>query len=218
MIQRFLESLGGEYPLGEPMTDDLCEFKAAGMRFRVRAYTASGLGHVSVMSAAGMLGLMRMDSLIVNPLDLDAPLLSCDRIRAMGRDILVMEMYDTMLGDSFRTAEIRQAMEKYAELPDGEPKSYWYDDLIVPPSVSKKGARKTSAAFDGLMGDYFDAYRAALRSASACDPAEKARRASVYSEGLLAHGGPATDPVKKAIGEEKTARLFRELLFGVSPD
>ena len=37
---------------------------------------------------------------------------------------------------------------------------------------------------------------------------------AAYSEGLLEHGGPATDPVKAAMGEEFTAALFRETLFG----
>lgn len=35
----------------------------------------------------------------------------------------------------------------------------------------------------------------------------------VYVEGLLKNGGPSTDVFKKGIGEEKTAELFRKILF-----
>ncbi len=214
MIQSLLDELNASWPLGEPIQDGLCSFKASGMRFSVTACEAAGLGHVSVMTAGGMAGLMKMETLIVNPFYLDAPLFSYDRIHAMGREVLVAEMYDTMLGGSFRSDELQDLAEKYAGLPDGEPKSYWYDDLIVPPSISKKGAKKDAARFDALARDIFRAYLRALKAAAPCDPAAKKQKAAVYSEGLLTHGGPATDPVKKAIGEEKAARLFRELLFG----
>lgn len=36
-----------------------------------------------------------------------------------------------------------------------------------------------------------------------------------YAEGLLANGGPSTDVFKKQFGDEKTAELFRKVLFGV---
>ena len=48
----------------------------------------------------------------------------------------------------------------------------------------------------------------------ACGEEKKREKAAVYSEGLLVRGGPATDPVKAAIGEEKTAAFFRNVLFG----
>lgn len=216
MVDGFLEALDGQYPLFGPIGDDLCDFKASGMKFHVRAFTAEGLGHVSVMTARGMLGLMKMETLIVNPFSIDAPLLSCDRIHAMGRDVLVMEMYDTLLGSSFRTDDMISAAESWAGRFDGEPKSYWYDDLILPPSVSKKGTKKNSPEFDALAREFFDAYLLALADADSCNSKEKKKKAAVYSEGLLTHGGPATDPVKAAIGPEKAERLFRELLFGAS--
>ncbi len=35
-----------------------------------------------------------------------------------------------------------------------------------------------------------------------------------YTEGLLSHGGAATDVLKKELGDEKTAKLLRSVLFG----
>ena len=51
-------------------------------------------------------------------------------------------------------------------------------------------------------------------SASYSNTAAKTEKASAYVEGLLSHGGPSTDVFKKALGEEKTAELFRRVLFG----
>ena len=42
----------------------------------------------------------------------------------------------------------------------------------------------------------------------------KLEKASLYVEGLISKGGPSTDAFKKAIGEERTAELFRNILFG----
>jgi hypothetical protein len=39
------------------------------------------------------------------------------------------------------------------------------------------------------------------------------KKASLYVEGLLKNGGPSTDVFKKALGVEKTAELFRKILF-----
>ena len=42
----------------------------------------------------------------------------------------------------------------------------------------------------------------------------KKDKASVYVEGLLTNGGPSTDVFKKGLGLDKTAVLFRNILFG----
>ena len=47
------------------------------------------------------------------------------------------------------------------------------------------------------------------------DPEEKKRRAAVYSDGLVANGGPSTDVFKKSFGDEKTKEFFDKVLFGV---
>lgn len=45
-------------------------------------------------------------------------------------------------------------------------------------------------------------------------PITTREKAKAYSEGLLIHGGPATDPVKVALGADATAEFFRKTLFG----
>jgi hypothetical protein len=48
------------------------------------------------------------------------------------------------------------------------------------------------------------------------DVAKKKELSKKYVEGLLREGGPSTGVFKKALGEEKTAKLFREVLFGIA--
>ena len=78
----------------------------------------------------------------------------------------------------------------------------------------KKGKKAHAEAFARAAGEYLAAYLCACQAAPACDPEQKREKARVYSEGLLTQGGPATDPVKKSLGEEQTAAFFRRTLFG----
>ncbi len=43
----------------------------------------------------------------------------------------------------------------------------------------------------------------------------KKEKASLYSNGLIENGGPATDPFIQSFGKEKTKKFFKEVLFGV---
>ena len=61
---------------------------------------------------------------------------------------------------------------------------------------------------------YLQGFLSDCGRASSCEGKPKLEKASVYVEGLLSHGGPSTDVFLKAMGEEKTAELFRKVLFG----
>lgn len=65
-----------------------------------------------------------------------------------------------------------------------------------------------------MTKEYFKEYVEILKKAPACDGDAKREKASVYVEGLLSNGGPSTDVFLKHYGAEKTADLFRRILFG----
>ncbi len=214
MIERILNEIGKKYPLTAKPVGEFEAFKASGMKFVCSAYEAEGLGHVSVMTASGFFGLMKMDTLVVCPETQDMPLLSYDRIYAMGNDTLIMELYDTQLAPLPDISKVNAVVEAHKSLPDRTlkdgPKEYWYDDIRFPQSVAKKGKRKHN--FDAFALEYVKAY---LDTAGApCQREKKIQKTAYYTEGLLSHGGAATDVLKKELGDEKTAKLLRSVLFG----
>ena len=214
MTNTILSLIKRKYPTAELDVGEFAKLKVNGMKFTVSAYHAEGLGHVSVMRATGFFGLMQMDTLIVNPTEIDLPLYSYDRIFAMGNDTLIVELYDTLLGD-YSDESMRKIAEKqkFADLPDRDPGEHWYDSIKLPSSISKKGTKKHTDRLHSLAHNHFLAY---IDSSSipVSDRERKLERASVYVNGLLEKGGPSTDVFKKTIGEEKTAELFRNVLFG----
>ena len=209
MLEKLLDAIKARFPLTEK-DGATRQFQVMGMTFEARACAAMGLGHVGVMTARGP---MQMETLVINPFELDAPILSYDRIHAMGQETVMAEMYDSLLGDSFRADGIVQALGESAAVLEKERES-WYAPLIVQPWLHLKGAAGDGERCDAIAADYVEAYLAAAQAAEPCDPDQKRRKAGAYSQGLLEHGGPATDPVKAATGEEFTAELFRQTLFG----
>ena len=213
MTNKILDLIKAKYPLSPIDAGDMATLKASGMKFSVEAYKAEGLGHVSVMRAKGFFGLMKMDTLIINPTEIDLPLYSYDRILAMGNDTLIVELYDTLIGDYSEDGMIA-VKEKFASLPERDPGEHWYDSIKLPSSISKKG-KKITASLDEMTLEHFKAYLSSSTD-SVEDAEAKKDMAAVYVNGLLEKGGPSTDVFKKELGIDKTAKLFKEILFGIA--
>lgn len=214
MVNSLVTLIGQKHPLTELDCGEFAKMKVSGMKFTIRAYKAAGLGHVSVMRASGFLGLMKMDTLIINPTERDLPLYSYDYISAMGNETLIVELYDTLLGeyDESRMLEVK-ARKKYSALPERDPGEHWYDSIKLASSISKKGKKKHLPLIFSLTDQHFEAY---IKSSGSpvTDAAAKQKKASVYVDGLLTKGGPSTDVFKKSIGDILTRQLFEQVLFG----
>lgn len=213
MMDQLLSAVSARHPLTERDCGDYAAMKINGMRFSIRAFQAEGLGSVSAMTATGFFGLMKMDTLIITPTQLDLPLFSYDRVLAMGNDTLILELYDTLLSP-LELGALERVGSSCQDLPDHDLGSHWYDGIKLPQSMAKKGKKAQTPAFDRAAQDYLEAYLAL--PAAPCAAAPKREQASVYVEGLLTHGGPSTDVFKKALGTEKTAELFRNFLFSTA--
>lgn len=213
MTNQLLEMIQTKYPLTELETGDMKTLKANGMTFSIQAYHAQGLGHVSVMRAKGFFGLMKMDTLIINPYDIDFPLYSYDRIFAAGNDTLIVELYDTLIGD-YSEEYMESIKEGYADLAERDPGEHWYDNIKLTSSISKKGKKAQSPRFDELTLKHFKAYLS--NGAKVLEKERKQEKAAYYVNGLLENGGPSTDVFKKALGKEATTKLSKNILFGTA--
>ena len=212
MTDKLLNIIKSKYTITELDVGEFATLKANGMKFTVEAYKADGLGHISIMKAKGFFGLMQMDTLIVNPTEIDLPLYSYDRIFAMGNDTLIVELYDTLIGE-YSDAELESVKASYKDFAERDPGEHWYDSIKLSSSISKKCKTDETRWLSELALEHFEAYIHSSKTPVE-DKSAKQKKASVYVEGLLEKGGPSTDVFKKALGDEKTAKLFREVLFG----
>ncbi len=214
MTDRMLEVIGKAFPL-TPKKDGGCVVcKVKGMKFTIHSFEAQGLGCVSVMKGIAMLGLMKMDTVIINPFERDMALFSYDRIYAMGNDTVFLEMYDTRIDRAETPDAVTKVAEAYADIPEQPVEPNWYDDIKLPGCIKKKGKKDITPRFDKLTAEYLDAYLTLCKKAGKCDRNEKMKAAQVYTEGLLSNGGPSTNQFIDAKGRAFTEKLFRETLFG----
>lgn len=212
ILGALIEKINAAHPMTKLDVGEYAEIKAPMMKFEISAYKAEGLGHVSVMSMSGMLGLMKMDTIIINPKDRDLPLLSYDRVYAAGNDTFIVELYDTMATPIEMTA-LGNVKSDAAALPANDLGEHWYDNIKLPESLSFKGKKNHESEFDRVALAAMDAYLAAEDNGE-LDASVKAEKSDLYVEGLLKNGGPSTSVFLKLFGEEKTADLFRTVLFG----
>lgn len=213
MTDKLIKKINGNYKLTRIEVGDAGDFKASGMKFHTVHYEADGLGSVSVMSAKGFCGLMQIDTLIVNPFYIDAPLFSYDSFKVCGKITTVLEMYDTTLSSDFDIAKIEEIGALGSRFADNIPNPQWFDYLRLGTPQNKKCKKNEMGECNKWVEKYFGAYLDACHKAPECDESKKREKAAIYSDGLLKKGGPATDPVKKAIGEEKATFFFRNVLF-----
>ena len=149
ILGALIEKINAAHPMTKLDVGEYSEIKAPMMRFEISAYKAEGLGHVSVMSMSGMLGLMKMDTVIINPTDRDLPLFSYDRVYAAGNDTFIVELYDTMANPCEMTA-LGKVKADAADLPPHDLGEHWYNSIKLPESLSFKGQKSMRLSLTAL--------------------------------------------------------------------
>ena len=214
MIEKLIEEFAQSYTFDVIENKEFDSFKVNGMDFEVKAYDAQFLGRVSSMKGKMKFGLMKMETLIVNPMELDVPLFSLDLIQVPGKLIVILEQYDTLVNAKRNESVFLNIKEKYEDLEDRPSKSAWYDELRYSSSIGKKVSKKKADRVKEMIEEYFEAYLDLCRDARVIGKEEKKVKADLYRDGLLENGGASTDSFLKAWGKEKTERFFKEVLFG----
>ena len=216
-MKEIIASIEKRFKLEEKPAGEFSSLKVGPMKFFTRHWNGGLLGNVSIMEATGMMGLMRMETLVINPVRIDMPLLSLDLVVAMGKVTMIAELYGTTVRD-FDQKDMLKVKESLSSLSDRPAVKAWYDDIRLGCSVGKQGRKKDLAAIEKGFSDFIGAY---LEAAAGCreitekTELEKKRAcADAYINGLLEHGGPSTDVFVKKLGREKTADFFHKVLFG----
>ena len=113
-----------QFSLEEKEVGEFKKLKVSGMNFEIQQFYAKDLGNVSIMSAKGFFGLMKMDTFIINPVEKDLPLFSYDRIHAMGNDTLIIELYDTII-DECNLEKVAGVKQQYSGLAEHDLGTHW---------------------------------------------------------------------------------------------
>lgn len=198
--------------------------KGGMIKAKARKFTIDGVGSMALQDATAMLGMMKMNMMVITPLSRDLPMFSFDIIDAIGNYTIIIEIYDMYLNKSASFEKDMQDFEiikgEYKSIPDNDLGEHWYDEIKLSACVSKKAKKKdVEAQFDGLFKKYLEKYFEMAKSMDLLDESlldEKREKSAAYVDGLLKNGGPSTDQFVKMIGEDKTRDYFTKVIFGTA--
>lgn len=193
-----------------------------GMTFDTKSCEIKGVGHLCVMRMNAFMGLMKMETIVIVPTKVDMPLFNVDWVSAFGTETLITELYDTQVepwpGEAQKKFE--EIQEEYLDVEDNESGEHWYDSVLYPVSIHKKGKGLTDR-FNDAAKDYIDLFAAELAelsepaAAGKCPADLKRARVSDFARTLVENDGPAVNMMAKLFGEETMRRIVLKHMYGV---
>ena len=202
------------FPVTELDIGELAVAQGNGMTFRTRVFDAAGAGRLCLMEMDSAFG--KMYTATFTPIELDAPIFSCDYMLFGEEQTLLLELYDAAIASpddtGFSFDALAECKEGYAALPKYERDAAWSDELLLPASDFKKGTGM-QAELDGYLLYYSETYFDLMRECERCDPASKLAANAVLGRGLIEKGGLAVNSFKGMIGEEATEKLICDYMF-----
>lgn len=192
-----------------------------GMTFDTKSCEIKGVGHLCVMRMNAFMGLMKMETIVIAPTKVDMPLFNVDWVSALGTETLIAELYDTQVepwrGEAQKKFE--EIQEEYLDVEDNESGEHWYDSVLYPVSIHKKGKGLTDR-FNDAAKDYIDLFAAELAelsepAAGKCPADLKRARVGDFARTLVENDGPAVNMMAKLFGEETMRRIVLKHMYGV---
>ena len=208
MIEKIIDRIGYNYPLKEKDIAEFRSFKVGPANNECEAYDAKNMGNIFAMSSKAMLGLMKMETLVIAPFDIDGPVFTLDVIN--GKNIYI-DLIDATLDKSYDEKRTLAVKNKYLAFLQNDQKAKWDDKFRLRSSLNGKFPDAKKA--EECVMEMVEAYLKSLDETHVCYSGDKKEKIREYTDELLENGGPATDVFLKQLGREKTERFFNEAMF-----
>ena len=211
MIKAFYNDARQCYRLKKLDIGEYAVIKRSGMCFHTHVFDAENAGRLFLMGMKAFRGLMKMETAVFTPTDLDGPIFSVDEVMTFGRSTLVLELYDTTISHpDFNSLD--QIKQRYSFLPSYDPGDHPYYSFRLPVSDYKRG-RRIKHDICTMAMEYSREYFRCLKNCSHIDSCSKKKRNAGFSDSLYQNGGPAVNQFKKMIGEAKTEEFLKKYMF-----
>lgn len=209
------DSLGRSFELIPKDLGSDARLSKRGMTFETKSWEIRGIGHLCVMHMNAFFGLMKMETVVIAPFEADLPLYNADWVKAFGTETQIAELYDTQLEPWPETSQEKflKVRDANADLPDAPTGEHWYDSVLYPCSVHKKGKGLTDR-FNKMAGEYTDLFTAELSAAEKCPADLKKERVSDFARRLVENDGPAVSMMAKLFGKETMKRIVLRHMYG----
>ena len=210
------ERLGKDLELTPLNVGTDAKLSKSGMTFTTESYDAGGVAHLCILNMKAMMGLMKMETVVVSAYGKDLPLINLDWVSAFGKETQIAEIYDDQLEPYPQDLldEFGKIKEQDADLPDYTSSPAWYDSILYPCSYHKRG-KGISERLSAAAEKYIDVFCNQLKNAPGCDHSAKRAKVADYAGKLFSQGGPAVRQVRKLFGDETAKRLIITHMYGI---
>ncbi len=215
--QMVLSALQEHYVLRQNDIGADALMRKKGMTFQNESYAFGNTGHLFIMRMNAMMGMMKMETVVLSVNGKDVPLFNLDWIGAMGKETQLNEFYDTQLR-SWTKEEMKgflNIQDQDSDIPEYESGAHWYDPILMECSYRKTG-KGFSERFNEASEAYMKEYLRLLEEAPPCDIEAKKAKNRDFAETLFAKGGPAVDQFEKLFGKEAAGRIVLRHMYGVT--
>lgn len=212
-MKKVINQLENNFKLNKIQNSEFDKFKFSVMKVESESYDIEGIGHVSYLNSKALFGLMRIESIIINPIQVDASLFSIEYMKIINNKTTIIEQYDTLLNSERKEDEFINIRNKYKDYEKINEDKHWYDDLLYKSSFRIATNKKNDDVSENCINECVSVYIEQLKNSDKCDIDLKKQKTHKYSDGLIENGGPSTDVFNKGIGQEKTKEFFNKVVF-----
>ena len=215
MIEKIFEEIESKYTCTAVDVGDFKDVRVEGAKIQVAAYDVEEFGRMSTVSVRGFLGLWKMQSVILNPMEVDMPIYYYHRHDKKGNELCMVEIIDTFLNKR-EMASLTAVLDQYKSIPDLEVKENWYDEIKLSCGFLKSVKKSEEAVLDELTLAHLREYLKLAEIAPKCGKTRKKEAASDFVEGLVEQSGIAVLQLFRSYYDKKVAtKLCRDILFGM---
>ena len=212
-----IDSLSKKYNLNKLDVGSDARLAKKGMVFTTESYDVAGVGRLCVLRMRAMLGIMKMETVVLSVFNKDMPLFNADWVKAAGNETRIVELYDTQLSpySGKLLGRLDEISKRDSDLKDYKSTApHWYDSIRYSCSYAKTGKKVSDRLYESAK-DCISAYIDDLITAESCDERAKREKVREFAVNLYNNGGPAVDQIKKLFGEETAKRLILRHMYGV---
>lgn len=148
MVDKILSMIKSEYRLKSLDAGVFHKLVVRGMDFEINSFEAVGFGRVATMCASGLFGMVKRDILVISPLEKDAAVVTYERVRAFGKDTLLLSR-DDLQNEAQHIKEVGKKKQK-ADF-DAKVESYFADYLSEIKSAEAVNAKERQKKVEDLV-------------------------------------------------------------------
>lgn len=208
MIDSILKKLNSLYTLNELSKQNI---KLAKTSFSIQQFNADGLGNIAVLQSKKFFGLIKAETIIINPFERDIPLLMYKRTYGLFKDVLHCEMLDTRVENGVVPEYIKK-LNEYKGKYDIDIKPSWNKDILFKENIYKITINRN--LLDSITTNFFNAYLRWSIQVGVYDKHLRKAKAKAYTEDLLRNGNHEIDVLVREKGREYTQELYRNVILG----